>query len=177
MQYLSGDNMKKIILTLFFITIIATFINEKENIFIPSDAIRFRIIASSNEEVDQNLKLEIKDKVENALYKVIGNTNNIIEVRELINNNLDIIDNIIKDYDISYQVSFGNNYFPKKIYKGITYEEGNYESLVITLGSGKGKNWWCVLFPPLCLLDEQSNLEDAEYELYARKLINNFKQN
>ena len=61
------------------------------------------------------------------------------------------------------------------IYKGIKYNEGTYESLVIKLGSGEGKNWWCVLFPPLCLLDEQNNLENAEYELYAKKIINNFK--
>ena len=76
---------------------------------------------------------------------------------------------------INYDINFGNNYFPDKIYKGIKYEEGNYESLVITLGNGLGHNWWCVLFPPLCLLDENNNLENAEYEFYASKLINKFK--
>lgn len=151
------------------------FINEKEELLIPDNAIRFRVIANSNSESDQKLKLEVKNSVEKELYKIVSNAKNIDEVRTIIGNNLDKVDNILKEYNVKYDISFGNNYFPKKTYKGIDYEEGLYESLVITVGSGLGENWWCVLFPPLCLLDEQENLENAEYELYATKLINKFK--
>ena len=166
---------KKIIIGLFIVIVISVGINEKEHILIPDNAIRFRIIANSDNKEDQDLKKEIKKEVEDELFKLVSEASNIEEARNIINNNLDKVDNIVQKYNINYDISFGNNYFPDKIYKGIKYEEGNYESLVITLGNGLGHNWWCVLFPPLCLLDENSNLENAEYEFYASKLINKFK--
>lgn len=167
--------MKKIIIGLFIVMVTLVFINEKENILIPDNAIRFRVIANSDSTIDQNIKMEVKEEVEQEVYKLIGNVKNIEEAREILQNNLDKVDNIVNKYNVSYDISYGNNYFPEKEYKGITYSAGNYESLVITLGSGSGKNWWCVLFPPLCLLDEEDNLENAEYELYASKIINKFK--
>lgn len=167
--------MKNIIVILFIIVVVLVGVNEKENILIPDNAIRFRVIANSDSESDQKLKLEIKDKVENELYKLIGDAKNIEEARSIIKSNLTEIDKILSKYNVAYDISYGNNFFPEKTYKGINYNSGNYESLVITVGEGLGKNWWCVLFPPLCLLDEQTNLENAEYEIYATKLINKFK--
>ena len=166
--------MKKLIIGLFLLVVISVSINEKEHFLIPDDAIRFRIIANSDSKEDQDLKINIKNNVEKEIYKLIGNAENIDDVRKLITNNIDKIDNVMKKYNVSYDINYGNNYFPEKEYKGISYKEGNYESLVITLGNGLGHNWWCVLFPPLCLLDEQENLDNAEYELYASKLINKF---
>ena len=153
--------MKKVIIILFVFMICAVFINEEKKILIPDNSIRFRVIANSNKEEDQNLKMEIKNEVEKELYKLIGTSKTIEDARIIISNH----------YDISY----GNNFFPKKEYKGVSYDEGEHESLVITLGEGLGKNWWCVLFPPLCLLDSQENLTNVEYELYANKIINKFK--
>lgn len=167
--------MKKIIVILFIVVVIGVAVNEKENILIPDNAIRFRVIANSDEEIDQEVKLNIKNDVAKELYSLISTASNVAEAREILTNNLDKVDNILKDYNVKYDISYGNNYFPEKSYKGINYAAGEYESLVITLGEGLGKNWWCVLFPPLCLLDEQTNIEDAEYKLYATKLINNFK--
>ena len=167
--------MKKGIIILFFIMVILVLVNEKEKILIPDDAIRFRIIANSDEKIDQELKITIKDDVQKEINKMVVKANNIDEARNIINNNLDKVDSILDKYNVNYNVSFGNNYFPPKNYKGVNYPAGNYESLVITLGEGKGHNWWCVLFPPLCLLDENNNLDDAEYEFYASKIINKFK--
>lgn len=167
--------MKKVIIILFFIISILVCINEKESILIPDNAIRFRIIANSDTPEDQNLKLEVKNDVEKELYKIIGNAKNIEEARNKISNNIDKVDDILKNYNVSYDINYGKNYFPEKEYKGITYNEGYYESLVITLGNGLGHNWWCVLFPPLCLLDEQNNLNNVKYDFYANKLINKFK--
>lgn len=167
--------MKKIIIGLFIFMVSAVLLNEKENLLIPDNAIRFRVIANSDTKFDQDLKMTIKNEVEKELYKIIANVDNIDEAREIINNNLEQIDNIVKKYNVTYDISFGDNFFPEKEYKGVKYQAGNYESLVIKLGSGEGQNWWCVLFPPLCLLDENKNLENAEYELYASKIINKFK--
>ncbi len=166
--------MKKIIIILFIITIVFVSINEKENILIPDDAIRFRIIANSNSKEDQDLKKVIKKDVEKELFELLNNVDNINDARKIINNNLDKIDNIVSKYNVSYDISFGNNYFPVKEYKGIKYESGNYESLVIKLGNAVGNNWWCVLFPPLCLLDEKNNIDNREYKLYTKELINKF---
>ena len=68
------------------------------------------------------------------------------------------------------------NYFPKKVYKGVTYEAGNYESLVITLGDGLGKNWWWVMFPPLCLLEAEETEEttEVEYKFFIKELIDKY---
>lgn len=167
--------MKKVIVILFIVMVISLFISNKENVLIPSDAIRFRIIANSDELEDQELKNEIKKEVEDELFAVIKDAKNINEARTLIKNNINSVDNILEKYDINYDINYGDNYFPSKYYKGFKYDEGNYESLVITLGKGLGHNWWCVLFPPLCLLDEQNELSNAEYSFYVQELINKFK--
>lgn len=167
--------MKKIIVFLFIIIVCSIYINEKENILIPDNSIRFRIIANSDKEEDQLLKLTIKNDVEKELFKLLKNTSNIEEAREVISNNIPLIEEIVNKYDINFDISYGNNYFPEKEYKGIKYKEGNYESLVIKLGQSVGKNWWCVLFPPLCLLDEQTNLSDKEYRFFIYDIINNYK--
>ena len=168
--------MKKIIILLFFVIVVLVILNEKEIILIPEDAIRFRVIANSDEVTDQKLKTDIKNNVERELFTLIKDAKSSKEARDIINNNLDKVDNIVSKYNVSYDINYGNNYFPEKTYKGINYEAGNYESLVITLGSGSGKNWWCVLFPPLCLLDEQKNISNYEYELYANQIIDSFKK-
>lgn len=166
--------MKKIIILLFITMVVLVIANDKQNILIPDEAIRFRVIANSDSIKDQTLKIEIKNNVENELYKIIGNSKTIEEARLNITKNMDKIKNIMNNYNVSYDINFGNNYFPLKEYKGINYKAGNYESLVITLGRGLGENWWCVLFPPLCLLDEQENIENVEYKMYAKKIINKF---
>ena len=72
---------------------------------------------------------------------------------------------------MQFEVKFGYNYFPVKEYKGIKYDEGYYESLVVSIGEAKGDNWWCVLFPPLCLLESEEN-SDVEYRFFVQELLN-----
>lgn len=167
--------MKKIIIVLFIGMLLAVLINEKEKILIPDNAIRFRVIANSDSDSDQSIKIQIKEDVEKEIYSLISDAKNIEDARKIITNNLEKVDNILDKYNVEYDISYGNNYFPIKEYKGISYNAGNYESLVITIGKGLGQNWWCVLFPPLCLLDNQNNLDEADYKLYATKLVNKFK--
>lgn len=164
--------MKKIIVILFLLVSISVIVNEKENILIPKDAIRFRIIANSNSLEDQELKLTIKNDVEKELFALLKGANTVDEARKRINNNIDSIKEIVDKYNIEYDISYGNNYFPTKEYKGVNYTGGEYESLVISLGNAVGKNWWCVLFPPLCMLDEQTNLSDKDYRFFVYDLIN-----
>lgn len=149
---------------------------------IPKDALRIRILANSNSEYDQVIKNNLKLEIENYMYSLLQNVKNIDDARNIINSNLDSISYRTKlslqnqKYDLPYSINFGYNYFPEKEYKGISYEEGSYESLLITLGDGLGDNWWCVLFPPLCLLEAEDSNDstDIEYTTLVGELLKKY---
>ena len=149
------------------------------NNLIPDDAIRVRVIANSNSDYDQFIKYEVKDIVENDLYNILENVDNLDIARNRIQNNIDLLNKDVdkylkeKNYNLGFDINFGYNYFPKKEFKGINYKEGYYESLVVTLGEGKGDNWWCVLFPPLCMI-EASESTDIEYTSLVKEVINKY---
>lgn len=155
--------MKKI----FFVGIcfiIGVILYQKEGeIIIPSDAIRIRIIANSNSTIDMYQKKKLKEDIKNDLYDLVKDADNSFEADENIENNIDKIHSIISQKTDDFTINYGKNYFPKKIYKGVIYNEGFYKSLVITLGKGLGENWWCVLYPPLCMIDEDNITSDVEY--------------
>ena len=166
---------KKVIVVLFLVSLAFIFSNHDEEIIIPNNAIRFRVIANSDSVEDQMKKMEIKSAVENKVYALINGENNAIEVRNIIEDNMDTIKDIVEEYNVPYNINYGNNYFPSKTYKGVMYPAGNYESLVITLGDGVGANFWCVLFPPLCLIDNsKEDISDVDYQLYVKKLLKGF---
>jgi stage II sporulation protein R len=167
--------MKKIIVCLFIVTVLVLVNKEETKILIPEDAIRFRIIANSNSIEDQKEKIEIRNELEPIIGDILTNSTTKEETKTEINNNLYKINHVIDKFNTTYDVNYGLNFFPEKNYKGVTYKEGNYESLVITLGDGLGDNWWCVLFPPLCLLEaNETNYDDITYTSYIQELINKY---
>lgn len=172
--------MKKIILTILIIGIFL-FNNKTEAVVIPNDAIRLRVIPNSNSSYDQQIKMKVSKVLQQNLYNLLKDIKGASSAREVINENLDEIDKSINEllikekYDLGYKINYGDNYFPEKEYKGIKYEEGNYESLLVTLGSGTGDNWWCVLFPPLCLIEaDESEAEEVEYKFFIQELIEKY---
>lgn len=107
----------------------------------------------------------------------MNNSNNIIDARKNINKNIPLIEKSLDNLNIKYKVSFGQNYFPTKTYLNNTYSEGNYESLVIYLDEAKGDNFWCVMFPPLCLIDiNREHLDKVVYKSYAKEIINKYSK-
>ena len=168
--------LKKIIVLLFFVTVLIYLTTGNTSvILIPSDAIRFRIIANSNSLEDQELKMKIREEIEPVFAQIMDSSNSKEETKKLIDQNMSKIEEIIEQYNVEYTINYGNNYFPEKEYKGIIYPEGNYESLVITLGSGLGNNWWCVLFPPLCLLEaSEEESSNANYTFYIKEVLERF---
>lgn len=171
--------MKKLYVIVLIILILFLSNIKASNKIIPDEAIRLRVIANSNTKYDQDIKLKVRDKVQTKLYELLKDTNGIDNARKIINDNLDDIDKTVsttlnvENYNKSYNINFGQNYFPKKKYKGITYKEGYYESLVITLGSGEGDNWWCVLFPPLCILEAEES-DEVEYKFFIQELLKKY---
>mgnify|MGYP004659405931 FL=1 len=149
----------------------------KENVIIPKESIRYRIVANSNNDLDQFNKLKANEVIFPIINDIMNNSNNIIEARKNINKNIPLIEKSLNDLNINYKVSFGQNYFPAKTYLNNTYKEGNYESLVIYLDEAKGDNFWCVMFPPLCLIDiNRENLDEVVYKSYAKEIINKYSK-
>ena len=155
--------------------------NTKEEIIIPNESIRIRVVANSNSKEDQELKQKVRKSIQIQLAQMLREAKNIDDVRAVLNENLSEVEytveselqksNVNKEFDINY----GYNFFPQKTYKGITYEEGIYESVVIKLGESKGDNWWCVLFPPLCLMEsDEENMEEVEYKSFIKEIINKY---
>lgn len=164
--------MKKIIYVLLILGVFYFFTyNTNEEIALPEDAIRFRIIANSNSEYDQNLKLAIKKELESQLFAKLENVNTNEETKEIINSNESLIKNTLNKYNVNYKINYGDNYFPEKEFNGVKYPAGTYESLVISLGEAAGNNWWCVMYPPLCLLDSSNKVEKVEYKLYIQEIL------
>ena len=173
--------MKKTIILILLIGVFYVFISDvlAKNLMIPNDAIRIRIIPNSNSAFDQDIKLKVKDKLEITMYDLLKGAESSEEAKAIIENNLELVDKDVKNilseenYNKGYKINFGMNYFPSKEYKGVKYEEGYYESLVITLGKGEGDNWWCVLFPPLCLIEGEEDTE-VEYKSIVMEILDKY---
>lgn len=129
---------------------------------IPTDAIRLRILANSDEPGDQTLKRRVRDAVVeqmNSWVSQLEQPQNIDHARNLITAHLSEIEDRVGEtlqssgYNYDYKVELGTVPFPTKMYGGKVYPAGDYEAVRVTLGEGEGKNWWCVLFPPLCFVD------------------------
>ena len=174
--------MKKfilIILTVIVSILVYVNVNAMEyDIVIPDLAIRVRVIANSNSLYDQSIKMKVKDIIEKELSPLLVGVDNVEDARNIISNNINNLESDIEvlfaneNYIKDFIVNFGNNFFPEKDYRGIHYNEGEYESLVVTIGDGSGDNWWCVLFPPLCLLEaDESEVDDTEYSFFVVEML------
>ena len=170
---------KKIFLILFVLVIICVYKTNEQNIFIPDSAIRLRVIPNSNNPEDINIKEQVKTYLEKNVYAITKDINDIDEARIIIKDNIpnikNNIDNIftVNSYTLPYDINYGYNYFPAKKYKGQTYNEGYYESLVISIGEANGDNWWCVLFPNFCLVDTSKS---HEYKSYFKELLDKYSK-
>lgn len=173
--------MKKIITIIVLIILMVVTMSKEEEIIIPKDAIRFRVIANSNDLKDQQEKKKIAKTLGNNITELLKNQNSLQETRSTLKKNINNFTTTIQEeikndnYDNNVEVNYGMNYFPEKTYKGVKYKEGEYESLVVTLGKGEGNNFWCVLFPPLCLLEaEEDDTNEVEYTSFVKELIDKY---
>ena len=174
--------MNKIIILLSIISIIFIMTNkESEYVIIPKDSIRFRIIPNSNTVNDLYMKELVKEEITSVINE-IETSKNITETREKIMSSYPKIKYKISElfkennYNETFEINYGTNYFPEKIYKDVKYPEGNYESMVIKIGVASGDNYWCVLFPPLCMM-EAKETDKVEYKFFIEEIINKYIKN
>lgn len=126
---------------------------------IASRIIRFHVRANSDSERDQALKLAVKDAVVTYLRPMLSQSKSVEESRQLLADHAEEIKAVAeetlqsKGSSQTVQVYFENSYFPMKSYGDMTFPPGVYEAFRIDIGESVGKNWWCVLYPPLCFVD------------------------
>lgn len=126
---------------------------------IASNIIRFHVRAESDSKEDQWLKLQVKEAVLAYISPVLSKSQSVDESRQLLYNESENIRNVAAatlrslgdESDIN--VYFENCYFPMKTYGDMTFPPGEYEAFRVDIGEAQGKNWWCVLYPPLCFVD------------------------
>lgn len=148
---------------------------------IRSDVLRLHVIANSDSSVDQNLKLRLRDyileegedifdgsvNVENAVKKIEP------KLAELEKSAETFVKNAGFDYDV--KITLSNEYFTTRTYESVTLPAGKYLALRVVIGSGEGHNWWCVMFPPMCVpaADKKDEIEnvftDKEIKLVESK--------
>lgn len=130
---------------------------------------RLHIIANSDSEFDQNIKLKVRDTIlEKNPYAPIDIPNHLPELEK-------IAEEVLIENGVSYGVhaEYGNFQFPRKKYKNITMPAGKYNGVRFILGDGQGQNWWCVMFPPLCFSEGVTGeLSNEDLEMLEKALKN-----
>ena len=144
---------------------------------IAEEIIRFHVLANSDSTQDQALKLRVKDTLVKSLSPFLQDADTIDEARIILSGKLSYIQKIAEDtilqngYHYSVAVSLENCYFPLKIYGDYTFPQGTYEALRVQIGEAEGKNWWCVMFPPLCFVDETYSIVDTDSQTKLKHLL------
>lgn len=145
--------------------------------------IRFHVLANSDSEEDQNLKLKVRDEILNYLQPSLKDSESIEESRKMILEKQGDIEKIalkvIKENGYSYDVTteLARENFPEKSYGNITLPQGNYEAFRVIIGNGEGHNWWCVMFPALCFIDvTKGKVEEEESREKLDKVVEENKE-
>lgn len=144
---------------------------------IAGEIFRLHVIANSDTQKDQELKLEVKNQVVDFLEETVGETHSAEETKEAVLTHLAQIEEEARDtveekgYDYPVQAVVEKTYFPEKTYGDCTFPAGEYEALIIRIGDAKGKNWWCVLYPSLCFLDDTYAVVTEEKKEELQKVL------
>lgn len=158
----NSDLKQKCVLSLILVIVMAvvlfyTYEDTPQNQY--SGIIRLHVIANSDSEEDQELKLKVRDEIIKKT-KSLQESQSIEDSREYLQTHLNDMEEtankVIEENGKSYkaEANLGIRWIPEKTYGDMYFPAGNYEALNLTLGRGEGQNWWCVLFPPLCLIEE-----------------------
>lgn len=135
---------------------------------IAKEILRLHVVANSDSEEDQALKLEVKETIVTYLRGIMSDASSVEEAREEIQKRLPEIEEIATEkmeaegYAYEADATLGECYFPVKEYGDMTFPAGDYEALKVNLGDSAGKNWWCVMYPTLCFVDSTYQIVPEE---------------
>jgi len=140
-----------------------------------SDFLRLHIRANSNSFQDQQVKYLVKQEIVNELTPIFSNIHGRDQAMHSLKSNLGRIEAVASrvlvqnGFDYGVRVGMRSEFFPTRAYsRGVTLPQGVYDALIIELGSGQGDNWWCVIYPPLCFLD--NNIGGERGVVYRSRL-------
>lgn len=144
-----------------------------------TEYLRIHVRADSNDAADQAVKYKVKDEVVKFITPYAAQCTDKERAMELISSILgeieEVCDRVLRQNGFSYtsKAEVRSEQFPTRVYGDLTLEAGLYDALIIELGSGKGDNWWCVIYPPLCFTSATTNIEyrSAIYDI-VRKFFN-----
>ena len=169
--------MKKFFISLTVIIILlvgAVVVNNNKNDTL--DILRFHIRANSNSSFDQYVKYEVKDKLISLIAPCFENLSSKKEAEEFLNASKNVLEeytcSILEKLKCDYKcsISLDDTYFDEKEIDGVTFKAGIYNALVISLGSGSGNNWWCLVYPSLSFVPI-NDIVDYENIKYKSKLV------
>ncbi len=151
---------------------------EKECENIRNDVVRLHILANSDSEKDQQVKLAVRDALLNSGKDMFNGTVNVDNAQKCLKNQEQELIRIANEvlaasgFDYKAQVYLTEEYFTTRAYEDFTLPAGEYLALKVILGSGEGHNWWCVMFPPLCLPAASDNADmDAVFSKNGAEIV------
>lgn len=149
--------MKKFLVCTLIIALIA---GGLFNVNLNQDIVRIHIRANSDSESDQQVKLLVRDEINKYLAPVLETLSTKQQAVETLNKHLPALQEIAQSVsETDCRVTLGQEYFPEKNYNGTVYPEGEYTALIIEIGEGAGRNWWCVAFPNMCYTSSEKKVE------------------
>lgn len=144
---------------------------------IADEIVRFHVIANSDTEEDQALKYKVRDTLVTELAPILETTENIKEAKTQLNNRLieikETAEAVIRSngYDYRVTVTLEPWYFPLRVYGEYSFPPGTYDALRVKIGEASGENWWCVMFPPLCFVDETYSVVNGKSEKQLKHVL------
>ena len=144
---------------------------------ISEKVLRFHVLANSDDEADQDLKLAVRDAVGSYMQKKLAGVDDLEECEQIVNGNLDQIREVAAetiaqngyDYDVTAELEYTS--FPVKSYGSYTFPAGEYEALRVVIGEGKGHNWWCVMYPNMCFSGSMYEVVDEKAGKKLREVL------
>lgn len=144
---------------------------------IAEKVLRFHVLANSNSDEDQNLKLLVRDAVGEEMAEYLAGSSNRAECERIVAQHLDEItataERIVAEqgYDYRVRASLGEVDFPVKTYGNYTFPSGTYEALKVEIGEGEGHNWWCVMYPNICFSGSVYEVVDEEADEALQEVL------
>lgn len=177
--------MAAVIVTIIVASFVTNFLmyNEKTNVqaamqqSLAQEVLRFHVLANSDSEEDQALKMKVKEAVLAHIDQEMPETKNVTETSEWMRRHVEELKQVgeaviqKEGYDYTVSAAVTTCWFPEKTYGDLTFPQGNYKALRIEIGEAKGQNWWCVLYPGLCFVDAVNAVVPEEGKEKLRSVL------
>ena len=159
--------MKKLAIicaTVLLATVVFVFLPTISDAGIFDQTMRLHVVANSDSEFDQDLKLLVRDRITQELEEIFNGLSDIATAEDAVNHNMDTlleaVHQVLAEAGVEYSatIEIDTAFFPTMVYEDVAFPAGRYRAVIVRLGEAVGENWWCVLFPPLCLAAASAEL-------------------